>query len=224
MPKRTGDFDNWLLQQLTDPELAASYINTAMSEDPELLPIVLREVARAYTMKKVAKDAGVARESLYAILSASGNPTLSNLTAVLKAVRLKIAVVPDSRELGARGSVPEHSLVAGRLRMDTNLLIGGLTRTANTSPGIPETSTFSAADLGSGMGYFSLKTQPGLGGGAGDVAALTAGFSGLGNALQTALHEQSGVADTGRTAIVPVETYAGEPAWSAAGGSQQLVP
>jgi len=113
MPKRTGDFDNWLLQQLTDPELAASYINTAMSEDAELLPVVLREVARAYTMKKVAKDAGVARESLYTILSAGGNPTLSNLTAVLKAVKLKIAVVPDSRELGVGEGPPKHSHVAG---------------------------------------------------------------------------------------------------------------
>jgi DNA-binding phage protein len=52
-------------------------------------------------MKKVAKDAGVARESLYTILSACGNPTLSNLTAVLKAVRLKIAVVPDSPDSSA---------------------------------------------------------------------------------------------------------------------------
>jgi len=96
MPKRTGDFDEWVLQQLTDPEIAASYINTAMSDDPELLPVVLREVARAYTMKKVAQKAGVARESLYTILSSSGNPTLSNLIAVLKAVRLKISVVPDA--------------------------------------------------------------------------------------------------------------------------------
>ena len=98
MPKRTGDFDEWLLHQLMDPEIAAGYINTAMADDPDLLPLVLREVARAHTMKKVAKDAGVARESLYTILSASGNPTLSNLTAVLKAVKLKIAVVPDSAD------------------------------------------------------------------------------------------------------------------------------
>lgn len=101
MPKRTGDFDDWLLHELTDPEMAASYINAAISDDPDLLPVVLREVARAYTMKKVAKDAGVARESLYSILSACGNPTLSNLTAVLKAVRLKIAVVPESADSSA---------------------------------------------------------------------------------------------------------------------------
>jgi probable addiction module antidote protein len=104
MPKRTGDFDDWLLHELTDPEVAASYINTALSEDPDLLPVVLGEVAKAYTMKKVAKDAGVARESLYTILSAYGNPTLSNLIAVLKAVRLKIAVVPNSPDSSADDS------------------------------------------------------------------------------------------------------------------------
>jgi len=224
MPKRTGDFDEWLLHELTDPEIAASYINTAMADDPDLLPVVLREVARAYTMKKVAKDAGVARESLYTILSACGNPTLSNLTAVLKAVRLKIAVVPDSRDLGARESAPEHSLVGGRLRMDTSVLVGGLTRAANISLAIPGTSTLSGADPRSGMGYFSLKTQPGLGGGVGDVAALAASFSGLGSAFERALHQHGGVADTGRMAIIPVETYVGEPAWRARCGSQQAVP
>lgn len=96
MPKRTGDFDAWLLGELTDPQTAANYINAAISEDPDLLPVVLREVAKAYTMKKVAKDAGVARESLYTILSGDGNPTLINLNAVLRAVKLKIAIVSES--------------------------------------------------------------------------------------------------------------------------------
>jgi DNA-binding phage protein len=54
MPKRTGDFDDWLLQQLTDPEIAASYIDTAISDDPDLLPVVLREVARAHTKPSIA--------------------------------------------------------------------------------------------------------------------------------------------------------------------------
>ena len=96
MPKRTGDFDNWLLNELSDPQLASEYVNAAISEDPALLPAVLREVAKAYTMKKVAAAAGVARESLYTILGEGGNPTLTNLVAILKAVRLRIAVLPDS--------------------------------------------------------------------------------------------------------------------------------
>jgi probable addiction module antidote protein len=98
MPKRTGDFDAWLLKELTDPELAADYINAAIREDPDLLPVVLREVAKAHTMKRVAEDAGIARESLYSSLSEAGNPTLASLNGILKAVRLRIEVVPDSEE------------------------------------------------------------------------------------------------------------------------------
>jgi len=96
MPKRTGDYDAWLLEELADPRIAASYVNGAICEDPDMLKVALRNVAKAYTMKRVAEEAGVARESLYTILSESGNPTLTNLNAVLKAVGLRIAVVPDS--------------------------------------------------------------------------------------------------------------------------------
>jgi len=98
MPKRTGDYDAWLLDELADPRVAASYVNAAICEDPDMLKVALRNVAKAHTMKKVAEEAGVARESLYTILSESGNPTLTNLNAVLKAVGLRIAVVLDSEE------------------------------------------------------------------------------------------------------------------------------
>lgn len=102
MPKRTGDFDAWLLGELTDPSVAASYINAAISEAPDLLPVVLREVATAHSMRRVAEKANVARESLYTILSKGGNPTLENLNGILRAVGLKIQVTPDSRSTVAR--------------------------------------------------------------------------------------------------------------------------
>ena len=93
MPKRTGDYDSGMLGELTDPHLAASYINAAITEDPSMLKVALGNVAKAHRMKKVAKEVGVARESLYTSLSESGNPTLNNLLAILKAVGLGIVVV-----------------------------------------------------------------------------------------------------------------------------------
>jgi probable addiction module antidote protein len=111
MPKRTGDFDAWLLNELTDPQLAAEYVNAAIREDPDLLPVVLREVAKAHTMKKVAEEAGVARESLYTSLSEVGNPTLTNLNGILKAVGLKIEVVPDSEKSSVQEPSPGIAVV-----------------------------------------------------------------------------------------------------------------
>ena len=43
-------------------------------------------------MAKIAKAAGLERESLYRALSANGNPRLSTLYAVAKAVALKLTV------------------------------------------------------------------------------------------------------------------------------------
>ena len=43
-------------------------------------------------MAKVAKAAGVPRESLYCALSPGGNPRFSTLYAILRAAGLKLAV------------------------------------------------------------------------------------------------------------------------------------
>ena len=102
MPKRTGDFDAWMLGELTDPILAASYINAAISEDPNTLKVALGNVAKAHRMKNVAEEVGMARESLYRSLSEAGNPTLTNLNGILKAVGLKIAVIPQSEKLNVQ--------------------------------------------------------------------------------------------------------------------------
>ena len=54
--------------------------------------IALRHLAKAHGIAKVAKAAGVERESLYRSLSANGNPRLSTLLAVVKAIGVKLTV------------------------------------------------------------------------------------------------------------------------------------
>lgn len=76
-----------------DPKLAAEYLNAAAEDsDPRIYLAALRTVAEAKGMAKVAKAAGVPRESLYRALSSSGNPRFSTLHAILKAAGLKMAV------------------------------------------------------------------------------------------------------------------------------------
>jgi hypothetical protein len=56
-------------------------------------PIALRQIAEARGgIAKVAKAAGIERESLYRALSSRGNPRLSTLVAVTKAIGLKLTV------------------------------------------------------------------------------------------------------------------------------------
>jgi probable addiction module antidote protein len=78
-----------------DPEFCAEYLKAAIedTDEPAVLLIALRQVAEARGgISKVAKAAGVERESLYRALSARGNPRLSTLLAVAKAVGLKLTL------------------------------------------------------------------------------------------------------------------------------------
>ncbi len=76
-----------------DPKLAADYLNAAAEdEDPRVYLAALRTVAEAEGMAKIARAAGVPRESLYRALSVGGNPRFSTLHAILRAAGLKLAV------------------------------------------------------------------------------------------------------------------------------------
>jgi len=77
-----------------DPEFAAEYLKAALEDDnePRVLLIALRHLAQARGIAKVARAAGIERESLYRALSVHGNPRLSTLVAVTKAIGLKLTV------------------------------------------------------------------------------------------------------------------------------------
>lgn len=77
-----------------DPEFAGEYLKAALedTDEPGVLLIALRHLAQAEGIAKVAKAAGLERESLYRALSARGNPRLSTLVAVTKAIGLKLSV------------------------------------------------------------------------------------------------------------------------------------
>lgn len=75
-----------------DPQFAAEYLRAALedTDEPHVLLLALRHVAQAHGIGKIAKSAGVERESLYRALSANGNPRLSTLYAVAKAIGLRL--------------------------------------------------------------------------------------------------------------------------------------
>ena len=95
--RRAGiSHDEALIRELRQsPEFAAEYLRAALEEDdePEVLLIALRRIAEARGgIARVAKAAGVQREALYRALSKRGNPRLSTLVAVAKAVGLRLTV------------------------------------------------------------------------------------------------------------------------------------
>jgi probable addiction module antidote protein len=93
--KATISHDESLIRELRDnPPFALEYLKAALEEDsdPRVLLMALRRVVQARGIAKIAKTAGVERESLYRALSTRGNPRLSTLAAVTKAVGLRLTV------------------------------------------------------------------------------------------------------------------------------------
>ena len=78
-----------------DQTFAAEYLKAAMedTDEPQVLLIALRQIADARGgVAKIAKAAGIERESLYRALSPRGNPRLSTLFAVTKAMGLTLTI------------------------------------------------------------------------------------------------------------------------------------
>jgi probable addiction module antidote protein len=79
-----------------DPQLAADYLNSVLEDgDQEEVMLALRRLADAFGgVSAVAEAAELNATTLYRTLSQRGNPELRSLTAILKAVGLRIAVQP----------------------------------------------------------------------------------------------------------------------------------
>lgn len=92
--------DACVIEELRDdPRLAVEYLKYAFSEadDEEgqyVLLKAIKQIAEAQGIAKVAKAAGIPRESLYRALSAKGNPRLTTLLAVVHAMGLQMTVQP----------------------------------------------------------------------------------------------------------------------------------
>ena len=80
------------------PESQAFLLEDALElGDPAHIADVLGIIARARGMTETAAKAGVTREALYKALSTKGDPKLSTLLGVFKALGLKmrLEVIPD---------------------------------------------------------------------------------------------------------------------------------
>ena len=80
----------------SDPALALEVINNILAEgDQAELMTVLRQLAQTVGgVQAVAEQAHLNPTQLYRTLSPKGNPALNSLTAILKAMGLRLAVQP----------------------------------------------------------------------------------------------------------------------------------
>ena len=91
------NFDEFIIEELNNPEFASDYLQDALEEGGiPLFLIALRQIVQQQKgLTKVAEETGLGRESLYKTLSEQGNPHLSTIEKILKTVGMKITVISD---------------------------------------------------------------------------------------------------------------------------------
>ena len=92
-------YEDTLIESLKDPEEAAAYLEAALEDGNQaVLMLALRQVAKARGgVAAIARKSKLTREATYRMLSETGNPALSSLTALLAATGLQLSVKPATR-------------------------------------------------------------------------------------------------------------------------------
>lgn len=84
---------------IDSPEAVAAFLDAALEDgDAQIIAATLGDIARSQGMAMIAERTGLAREALYKSLSAEGNPRLTTLLGVLKAMGLRLSVTVDANE------------------------------------------------------------------------------------------------------------------------------
>ena len=88
----TKSYDDFLFEELQDPELAAGYLSEALRSDSlDVFLIALRNVAQARGgLGTLSDETELNRQNLYRMLSENGNPALANLMKVLAVLGIDI--------------------------------------------------------------------------------------------------------------------------------------
>ena len=83
-------------EHLVTEEDMAAYLEAALQEgDSALIAAALGDIARAKGMSRIARDAGLGRESLYKALSGEGNPEFATIMKVIAALGLQLHASPS---------------------------------------------------------------------------------------------------------------------------------
>ena len=117
MMKKTTTTRYDTADHLRSPEEVAAYLEATFEEangDAAFIAKALGHVARSKGMAKVAREAGLSRESLYKALSPNGNPSLATVVSVLSSLglRLNVETINPRSKPAARPSPSKRAVKA----------------------------------------------------------------------------------------------------------------
>ena len=91
MTLKTSPFD--IVDFIQAPEDAVEYLKVVMENgNSDEIRAALNNIVRARGVQNIAKETGLTRAAVYKALGDKGNPTLSTLLALTKALGLRLSV------------------------------------------------------------------------------------------------------------------------------------
>ena len=91
MTLKTTPFD--IVEFIQAPEDAVEYLKVVMEgANSDEIRAALNNIVRARGVKKIATETGLTRAAIYKALGDNGNPTLSTLLALTKALGVRLSV------------------------------------------------------------------------------------------------------------------------------------
>jgi probable addiction module antidote protein len=91
--KKSKTFPYDSAEYLDSSEAINAYMEEALeTDDPAFIAGALGTIARARGMSRIAKKAGLSRESLYKALSTDGNPEFGTILRVMQVLGLRFSV------------------------------------------------------------------------------------------------------------------------------------
>lgn len=92
------DFDDYLIEELKDPELAREYLNVALEEysqdnDSKFFLSMLKDITMAQGgIQKLAQRTKQNRQNIYKIFSTKHTPKINTISSILNGLGLQLAV------------------------------------------------------------------------------------------------------------------------------------
>jgi len=100
MPVKTKPFD--VAESLNSEGRIVAYLEEVFSDgDAAMIAKALGDVARARGITEIARTMGVSRETVYQSFSAEGNPRLSTLLGVAKAMGFEVTIKQAAKKAAA---------------------------------------------------------------------------------------------------------------------------
>ncbi len=98
--KKSVNYHQELIKDLSDPAEAAAYLNAALQEgESELLLVALKNVVAAQGgFGQLARRTKLNRANLYQLFSKQGNPRLQTLEKILSLLGMEISILPTKHK------------------------------------------------------------------------------------------------------------------------------